>query len=98
MSQYHCSIITPAGRIFADKVDALRASGVTGSFGVWGHHAPMVMALTSGPVTIRIGEREIFYALSSGVLEVNRNSDVVLLADSAIQTNSYTEAKAAARQ
>ncbi|OGX39188.1 MAG: hypothetical protein A3C36_00130 [Omnitrophica WOR_2 bacterium RIFCSPHIGHO2_02_FULL_52_10] len=98
MSQYHCLIITPAGKVFADKIDALSATGATGSFGVWGHHAPMVIAMTSGPMTIRLGGQEVFYAVSSGVLEVTGNSDVILLADSAVKTNSYAEAKAAARQ
>lgn len=98
MSQYHCSIITPAGKVFADKIDALSATGANGSFGVWAHHAPMVIALTRGPVTIRLREQEVFYTVGAGVLEVNKDSDVLLLADSAVKTNSYAEAKTLARQ
>ena len=98
MTQYNCSVITPAGRVFADKINALSATGATGSFGVLGHHAPMVIALTSGPMTIRQGEHEEFYAVSSGVLEVNRDSDVILMVDSAIKTDTYAEAKTLARQ
>jgi len=97
MSEYRCTIITPTGKIFDEHIDSLSATGRTGSFGILGHHAPMVIALSHGPMTIRQEMTQSFFAVSSGVLEVNGNSDVILLADSAMRVNTYDEAKATAR-
>jgi F0F1-type ATP synthase epsilon subunit len=37
--------------------------------------------------------KELFFAVSSGVLEINAKSDVIVLVDSAIEVNTYDEAK-----
>jgi len=94
---YHLSIMTPAGKIFDEKINALMASGETGFFGILGSHAPMVASLRKGPLTVKQDGLECFFAVSSGVLEVNGNSDVLLLADYAIKTDTLGEAKATAK-
>ena len=93
MSVYQCSIITPAGKVFDQKITALSAHGVTGSFGILGMHAPMVVVLSSGPMNVKQDGKELFFALSSGILEVNAESNVTVFADFAIKASSFEEAK-----
>ena len=56
----------------------------------------MVIALRNGPLTIKEQDKESYFAVSSGVLEVNARSEVLLLADSAAKTQTYQDAKSAA--
>ncbi len=93
MATYPLSIISPHGKILEDQVEFLVAPGVEGSLGVLANHAAMVAALTKGVVKVKGVEMEQFFALSSGVLEVNAEHAVLILADMAERTNSFEEAK-----
>ncbi len=93
MTSFKLCIITPNGKIFDDHIDALMAPGTSGSFGVLGKHIPMVTSLRNGPLKVKKGGTEHFFAISSGVLEVNEQRDVLLLADCAIKTHSIEGAK-----
>jgi len=53
----------------------------------------MVIILRSGPLTIKQDGAELFFAVSSGVLEVNDQSNCLLLANFATKENSYEDAK-----
>ena len=93
MSTYHLSIFTPYGKVFDGQVDALMAPGEMGSFGVLARHAPMVSALTNGVLKLRHDSQEKFFALNSGVLEVDGQHNVLVLSDNALAANNIEEAK-----
>jgi F-type H+-transporting ATPase subunit epsilon len=93
MSSYQLSIITPDGKVFDDQVESLIAPGAEGAFGVLGQHAPMVTSLAKGVLMFRQNQEENFYAISSGILEVDQQSNVLLLSDYAHRASGSDEAK-----
>ena len=72
----------------------LIAAGSLGDLGVAPGHAPLLTALSPGPVRLITdgGEEEVFY-VSGGYLEVQRNT-VTLLADTAQRAEAVDEAAA----
>ncbi len=94
MSLFPLSIITPLGKIFDEKILSLKAPGVEGSFGVLNNHAPMIAALKEGVLSVTFEEGEPkFFLISSGVLEVSQNTDVLVLSDTATLMNNLQEAE-----
>jgi len=94
MANYQLSIITANGEVFNDQVESLVAPGALGSFGVLSNHAPLVTSLCGGPLTVTQNGKENYFAVSSGILEVNDKNSVLLLASFAKKVNSIDEAKA----
>jgi ATP synthase F1 epsilon subunit len=79
---FQLSIITPAGKVFEDNVESLAAPGLMGGFEVYSHHMSMLVALKEGSVRIRKEGKDIkSLTIDSGVLEVDANHNVLLLAD-----------------
>ena len=93
MANYQLSIVTADGEAFNGQVESLIAPGQCGSFGILGDHAPLVASLCDGPLTVTQSGTKNYFALSSGVLEVNHKSDVLLLASFAKKVKSLGEAK-----
>lgn len=86
MHTFELSIITPYGRIFNDEVRSLIAPGKKGYFGVLASHAAMFTLLKSGVLEIFTSpEAKVYYALSSGTLEVGQKGRVLILVDSAVE-------------
>jgi len=94
MATYQLSIITAHGEVFNDQVESLVAPGALGSFGVLSDHAPLVTSLHGGPLTVTQNGKENYFAVSSGILEVDDQNHVLLLASSAKKVNTIDEAKA----
>jgi len=94
MANYQLSIITANGEVFNDQVDSLVAPGALGSFGVLSDHAPLVTSLRGGPLTVTQNGIKNYFAISSGVLEVNDQNSVLLLASFAKKVKTIDEAKA----
>jgi len=81
--QFALEIITPTGIVFHGEATSITAPGVLGGFQVLHNHAPMLSALGIGEITVRDSQgQEASYAVTSGFLEVKKNS-VVVLADAA---------------
>ncbi len=93
MANYKLSIITANGEVFNGQVESLVASGELGSFGILSDHAPLVTSLCGGPLTITQNGKKNYFAVSSGILEVNDQNNVLLLADFAKKVNTIDEAK-----
>ncbi len=93
MNSYSLSIVTPNGKVFEGLVESLTAPGAAGFFGILAGHAAMAVCLSSGPVTVKKGNEERYYAISSGILEVSRQNKVILLSDYALEKPSLDEAK-----
>jgi len=93
MSTYQLSIITPNGKVFEGGIKSLVAPGSEGSFGVMARHAPMAVSLDRGALKFSQLDSERYYAVSSGILEVDCQSNVLILLDFAVETSSLEEAK-----
>lgn len=74
-------IVSPVKTVFSGKVTSVTAPGEIGGFQVLFNHAPLISSLKIGTIKIVTEEgRTQFFAISSGILEVNHNV-VIILAD-----------------
>jgi F-type H+-transporting ATPase subunit epsilon len=91
---FHADITTPMGKIFDADIDALKAPGSEGEFGILGGHAPLLAGLKSGVLKLSTpGGREVFLGIGAGILEVDAAHNVLVLCDKAINGESYAQAK-----
>ncbi len=83
MATFHLDLVTPERLLFSEEVQAVRAPGIEGSFGVLAGHAPLLTELTTGliKVTLANGSEELI-ATSGGFMQVSLEK-VIILADSA---------------
>lgn len=88
---FQLSIVTPDGRIFEEEVYSLQAPGREGYFGVLAHHAPMVIEISRGVVTVRTREDTAFFGVIGGIVEISANR-AVMLADLAQEADTAAEA------
>jgi F-type H+-transporting ATPase subunit epsilon len=80
---FKLSIVSPSGKIFEDTVDSIAVSGTEGNFEVYGRHMPLISSLKAGRARVRHAGRETAYDITSGILEVDLQHNVTLLADQA---------------
>ena len=92
MTTYPLEIITPNGRILNAQVEALVAPGSEGGFGILANHAPFIASLKAGVLKVAQDNHEQFYALGSGILEVDSSGHVLILADMAISALNREDA------
>ena len=78
---FKLTIVAPSGKILEDTVDSIAVVGTEGSFEVYSMHTPLISTLKAGPVRVRKDQHELTYEITSGVLEVDLEHNVVLLAD-----------------
>jgi ATP synthase, F1 epsilon subunit (delta in mitochondria) len=73
-------VVTPERVLFSsDQVVSLTALGWEGSFGVMALHAPMVVALRTGVITLKLADgEEVRIATTGGFFEVADNRAVIL--------------------
>jgi len=84
--------MSPHGSLFEGDAHYVSAPGYDGLLGVMADHAPLLNVLLPGTVKVRVGEEETFYAIASGILEVNHVSGVLILADEARKAASPQDA------
>jgi F-type H+-transporting ATPase subunit epsilon len=83
MSTFLLELVTPERILFSEEVQAVRAPGINGSFGVLARHAPLLTELTTGLIKLTLANGfESFIATSGGFMEVTRHK-VIILADAA---------------
>ncbi len=80
---YKLSITAPTGKVFEDTVDSIAVIGTEGGFEVFSKHMPLISTLKPGRVRVRRAGRETAYEITSGILEVDLEHNVTLLADQA---------------
>ncbi len=89
---FACKVMAPGGKLFDAQVSAVFASGMDGSFSVWPDHAPMVSLLTKGILRLSNGQTDDFFAIDSGILEVNADEkSVLVLVDNAVKVQNADE-------
>ena len=80
---FKLSIVAPSGKIFEDTVDSIAVIGTEGAFEVYSNHMPLISTLKAGRARVRRADRETAYEITSGILEVDLEHNVTLLADQA---------------
>ena len=71
-------IITPDKNLYDGKADLVTVPGTSGSIGILNNHAPLVSPLKKGDVKVILNEKEEFFQINGGVIEVSKNKVVVL--------------------
>lgn len=73
-------VITPERTVLSAQAVSISAPGVEGGFQVLFAHAPLLSALATGRITVRLADgTEQVYATSGGFLEVRENTVLLLL-------------------
>ena len=71
-------IITPDKSLYDGKADLVTVPGTSGSIGILNNHAPLVSSLKKGDVKVILNEKEEFFQINGGGIEVSKNKVVVL--------------------
>ena len=83
MATFPLELVTPEKILYSGEIQAVRAPGIDGSFGVMAKHAPMLTELKTGLIKLTLPDnREAYIATGGGFLQVN-SEKVIILADSA---------------
>ena len=72
-------IITPDKSLYQGQADLITVPGTSGSIGILNHHAPLVSSLKKGEIKIVLNEKEEFFKIEGGVIEVSQNKVNVLV-------------------
>jgi F-type H+-transporting ATPase subunit epsilon len=86
-------IVTAEGSVYNEDVEMVTLPGVTGQFGVYPQHVPLITQMLPGEITVRKDGRDVFLATGAGLIEV-RSTSVTILTDLAVQADKIDEAKA----
>jgi F-type H+-transporting ATPase subunit epsilon len=76
-------IATPERIMLETEVDSLTLPTTSGEITVLPNHIPLVSNLAPGEIRYKVGGKQEFFAVSGGVIEVGKNNEVVVLADTA---------------
>lgn len=75
----HLEIVTPEKSLYSGEVTLVQLPGKNGSFEILKNHAPIVSTLEKGVIKLRpIEGEDIFFEVSGGVVECNKNVISVL--------------------
>lgn len=76
-------ITTPERIMLDQEVDSITLPTMLGEITILPHHIPLVAQVAAGEIKYKAGNRDNFFAVSGGIIEVKRNGEVVVLADMA---------------
>lgn len=71
-------IVTPDKSLYDGQADLITVPGTSGSIGILNHHAPLVSSLKKGEIKIVLNEKEEFFKIEGGVVEVSKNKVTIL--------------------
>ena len=71
-------ILTPDTELFKGEAIFVGVPGMDGSMGYLDNHAPLITVLKAGDVLVRTAEGEKRFAVKGGVVEVMKNTVLVL--------------------
>jgi len=81
--QMKFKIVTPDGVIYEDEIESVSLPTQNGEITVLPHHIPLISVIKIGEIRIVKDGHEVGVAVSSGVLEVREQSEVIVIADTA---------------
>lgn len=84
-------IITPSGISHSCKADMLTAPAVMGTVGILPNHIPLFTKLKPGEIKIKTSEKSEYFAITGGFMDVNANSGITILTDSAQRSEEIDE-------
>ena len=76
-------IVTPERIVLETEAESLTLPTSMGEVTILPHHAPYVAQMAAGEIRYKHGGKSEFFAVSGGVIEVKKNNEVVILADTA---------------
>lgn len=76
-------IVTPEGIIYEDKVEKVTVPTTTGEITILPHHIPLVSILKAGELIAYKSNNPVPMSVAGGVIEVQPENKVYILADSA---------------
>ncbi len=74
----HLEIITPEKNIYSGEVSLVNLPGSDGSFGILENHAPIISTLKAGTIKVVENDKELFFDVKGGVIEMSKNKIIVL--------------------
>ncbi len=83
MASIHFKFVTPERTIFDGQVGSITCATTQGQITVLSHHAPLVTELAPGEIIVTQNGTPQLLHVSGGFLQIQPNSQVVALADSA---------------
>jgi F-type H+-transporting ATPase subunit epsilon len=89
---FKLEIVTAEGPAYSEDVEMVTLPGVTGQFGVYPQHVPLMTQMEPGEITVRRDGRDTFFATGAGLIEVTP-ARVSVLTDLAVQADKIDEAK-----
>ena len=81
--QLHFELTTPERIVLKEEYDAVTIPTQEGEITVLPGHLPLVANLVPGMITLRKGKDESYLAVSGGFVEVQPDSKIIILADTA---------------
>ncbi len=72
-------IITPRRKVFDDAVELLSVVTTAGQLGILANHTPLLTIMKTGPMHIKTNKKTLYYAVSGGVLSVQKNQTILLV-------------------
>ncbi len=82
MPKLQVSLVTPVRQVARIEVDMVTAPSVMGEVGILPDHRALLADLEPGTVELKVGNRADLFAVSGGLIEVDRNH-VTILAETA---------------
>ncbi len=92
----HCELRTAEKTLFSGEAELVVARSPRGEFGIMNGHAPLLAALVPAPLRVKAGGQEYRFAVSSGLLRVDK-SGVTVLAQEAIPAEEVDVASVRSR-
>jgi F-type H+-transporting ATPase subunit epsilon len=89
----HVEVVTAERELYNGEADLVSAPGTEGRLGILPRHAPLITALATGELNIKLGGAEEPLFVSGGFLEVRSNT-VTVLADTAEHAEEIDQARA----
>jgi F-type H+-transporting ATPase subunit epsilon len=86
-------IVTAEGPVYSEDVEMVTLQGVTGQFGVYPQHVPLITQMVPGEIIVHKGGHDTFFATGGGLIEI-RGTSVAVLTDLAVQADKIDEARA----
>ena len=71
------AVYTPEKMYFSGEVEVVTLPGLSGSFTVLDHHAPLISSLGKGSVMFRVENGVTDFLIESGFVEVKKNEVIV---------------------
>ncbi len=84
-------IVTPEGKVYSEDAEMVTLPGVTGQFGVYPQHIPLMTQMVPGEIIVTKNGQDTFIAAGEGLIEVTPER-IAILTDMAIPADRIDEA------